>query len=204
MERTREFLIWLGVIFLSDGRRRWPDELKARIVAETLPPGATVNDVAAKYGSQPNHVSSWRRRAKEGDLVLPVLEEEAAFAPLVVLEEPVSSPVPDAAPSTQTVEIAAGGILPNWLWPHRRRGLPELVRALGVVSRSSRRTGRGFCLRPIRWTFARARTGFWHWYTRFRAKTPSPGLSLCSAPNALTGSSCFTGMGRVSRWRTSG
>ena len=132
MESTREFLIGLGVIFSADGRRRWPDDLKARIVAETLLPGATVNDVAAKYGLKPNHVSSWLRMAKDGDLVLPVLEEEAAFAPLVVFEDPPSPPVRDVAPSAPPIEIAAGGILIklDGATPATRVG--EIVRALGV------------------------------------------------------------------------
>ena len=132
MESTREFLIGLGVIFSADGRRRWPDELKARIVAETLLPGATVNDVAAKYGLQPNHVSSWRRMAKDGDLVLPVLEEEAAFAPLVFFEDPPSPPSPEVEASARAIEIAAGDILIKLDGATPAARVAEIVRALGV------------------------------------------------------------------------
>ncbi|WP_300074793.1 transposase [uncultured Ruegeria sp.] len=134
MESTREFLIGLGVIFSANGRRRWPDDLKARIVAETLLPGATVNDVAAKYGLKPNHVSSWRRMAKDGDLVLPVLEEEAAFAPLVVFEEPPAPPALEVTPSTQPIEIAAGDFLIKLDGATPAVRIAEIVRALGVGS----------------------------------------------------------------------
>lgn len=127
------FLIGLGVIFSADGRRHWPDDFKAWIVAETLLPGATVNDVAAKYGLKPNHVSPWRRMAKDGDLVLPVLEEEAAFAPLV-FEDPPSPPVPDVAPSTHPIEIAAGDLLIKLDGATPATRVAEIVRALGVGS----------------------------------------------------------------------
>ena len=46
------------------GRRRWPDDLKARIVAESFQPDARVCDVAAKYGLIARHLSGWRAQAR--------------------------------------------------------------------------------------------------------------------------------------------
>jgi transposase len=73
------------------GRRRWPDEVKARIVAESLAPGARVCDVAQKYGLIAGHVSQWRGLARKGKLVLPG-DRAPAFVPLVV--EPLIVPGP--------------------------------------------------------------------------------------------------------------
>ena len=54
MEARNEFLA--RIPRSSDGKRRWPLELKARIVAETLIEGATVNGVAKRYGLIPSAV----------------------------------------------------------------------------------------------------------------------------------------------------
>jgi transposase len=65
------------------GRRRWPDDLKARIVAESFQPGARVCEVAAKYGLIARHLSGWRAQARKGELVVPI-DAAAAFVPLVI------------------------------------------------------------------------------------------------------------------------
>lgn len=65
------------------GRRRWPDDLKAQIVAETLQPGAKVAEVAARYGLLPNHVSVWRSLARRGELAL-ADQDLPAFVPISV------------------------------------------------------------------------------------------------------------------------
>ncbi|MFT4015161.1 MAG: transposase, partial [Paracoccus sp. (in: a-proteobacteria)] len=52
----------------SRRNRKWPDEVKARVAAETLEPGATVNEVARRHSLPANHVSSWRTLARKGRL----------------------------------------------------------------------------------------------------------------------------------------
>ena len=89
------------------GRRRWPDEVKARIVAETFVPGVRVADVARRHGLRPAHLSSWRRLARQGRLVLPV-DDGPIFAPLL-LEEAASAP-PSCGLREASIELEVGEV----------------------------------------------------------------------------------------------
>lgn len=135
MERSTEFLTGGDIVVGPRGHRRWPDALKARIVAETLAEGATVRDVAARYDLRPNHLSEWRRRAREGKLVLPALPEpeagpEPAFAPMVIEGLTERSVGSDGA----TLDIVFGDveIRLDGATPAARIG--EIVRALNEAS----------------------------------------------------------------------
>jgi len=105
------------------GNRRWPDDLKARIVAESFQPGARVVDVARRHGMVAHQLSDWRRFARQGLLrvphtVLPVLPSlmslpvdmaaEPAFVPLAIMPEPRDLADAPCVPEVATVIVPAG------------------------------------------------------------------------------------------------
>ncbi|NNH32541.1 transposase [Rhizobium sp. SEMIA 4085] len=54
-----------------EAHRRWPDEVKAQIVSESLRPGVTVNEGAERHALKANHLSSWRTLARQVKTSLP-------------------------------------------------------------------------------------------------------------------------------------
>src|SRR3954462_15826917 len=63
-------------------RRRWTDEEKAWIVAESLDPASTVSAVARRYGLHPSQLFVWRQQ-----LAAPAAREAPEFVPVVVAED---------------------------------------------------------------------------------------------------------------------
>ena len=106
MGATSEFLA--SVPRRADGKRDWPPELKARIVAEKFIEGETVNAVAKRYESIPSTVSDWRRMARQGKLVLPNLDG-MDFVP-VEIETPASVAQPLLTPFSSTLDVIKGDV----------------------------------------------------------------------------------------------
>lgn len=70
------------------GRRRWSADDRARILEETLAPGAVVSAVARRHGLTPQQLFTWRREARKAAGTLP------PFVPAVIAPEPVAEPAP--------------------------------------------------------------------------------------------------------------
>ena len=83
----------LEVLAGPTGRRKWPDDVKARIVAESFQQGARVCDVARRNGVAAQHLSTWRRLARDGKLALNI-PDEASFATLVLDDNPATAKSP--------------------------------------------------------------------------------------------------------------
>jgi len=106
---SRKGVSRIEVLDGPSGRRRWPDDLKARIVAESFAPGARVCDVAQKYGLIARHVSQWRGMARKGQLVLPV-QSSSSFVPILV--EPATVPGLDIAKTdTAVIRVEIAGVV---------------------------------------------------------------------------------------------
>ena len=91
-------------IFRGQARRRWSDEEKRRLVAETLVPGATVQSVAQRHGVNTSQLFTWRKRFRT-DLDLPPAEPAVPAFAAVELAIPGSA---DGAAAEADVAAFAG------------------------------------------------------------------------------------------------
>ncbi len=118
----------------SGRRRRWSRDDKARIVSESLKPGANVSELARRHGLSPGQLFGWRRKARAVSGASAALPGEArrvrlrrngprpagkrpagkpaadppAFAPVVMATPAV--PLRPPASATSVVEIAIGEV----------------------------------------------------------------------------------------------
>ena len=89
-------------------RRRWSAEDKARIVAETLVPGACVSEVARRWQVSSRQVFGWRRAARRDMSTAPATTTgpiAAGFVPVVCESAPATT-VPQAAAPAIEVRLA--------------------------------------------------------------------------------------------------
>ena len=103
-ERNMEAGGFVELLAAPAAKRRWSDDAKGRMVAETLVPGVTVNEVARRHGVKANHLSSWRTLARIGKLVVPEVAGAEFTAPMVVTQ---SSELPIV---TGTIDLVIGPV----------------------------------------------------------------------------------------------
>src|SRR4051794_1912886 len=82
-------------------RRRWTDEEKAWIVAESLEPTTTVSALARRYGLHPSQLFVWRQQ-----LAASAARGAPGVVPVVVAED---DPAP--AGTAGRIEIALGSVV---------------------------------------------------------------------------------------------
>ena len=95
-------------VLTGPGRRRhWSDEAKARIVAETLEPGAVVSGVARRWQVSPQQVFDWRRQARVGSAKAGT-PAVPAFVPIVA-ETPVPASATTPVRPAPSIEVKLAG-----------------------------------------------------------------------------------------------
>ena len=138
----------LEVLEGPSGRRRWPETLKGRIVAESFAPGARVCDVARRYRVTGQQLTSWRRAARHGLLALPGDAIGAGDLGLVSLEVGPTVEAPDGAVSAERpdrdamrpadecddrIEIVAGRVLVRLPASTAASRVAEIAVAVGAL-----------------------------------------------------------------------
>jgi transposase len=98
----------IEVLTGPERRRRWSGEDKARIVRESLEPGARVADVARRWQVCPQQVFAWRRAARDAIVEKPTGSLAPAFVPIVA-EDASTAIATRAVPAVPVIEVKLAG-----------------------------------------------------------------------------------------------
>ena len=133
----------LEVLEGLSGRRRWPEAVKGRIVAESFAPGARVCDVARRYRMTGQQLTAWRRAARDGSLALPGDAVGPGALGLVSLEVDTAVEMAEGTASAERrerlvvgrddrIEIVAGRVLVRLPAATAAARVAEIAVALGA------------------------------------------------------------------------
>src|ERR1700727_2942155 len=86
-------------------RRTWSADQKQRIIAESLAPGASVAEVARRYGLNSNMLFTWRRRER----VVNDVAKTVNIVPVRVVEATPTATATAAASMSRTEFVLGGG-----------------------------------------------------------------------------------------------
>ncbi len=98
----------LEVITGTGRRRQFSEDFKARVIEETLVPGAVVSDIARQHGLTPQQVFTWRRQARQP--ALSAASKTPQFVPAIVETVLPSRPVPARRRRMRQVDRHGGSI----------------------------------------------------------------------------------------------
>jgi transposase len=96
-------------VFRGQARRRWSDEDKRRLVAETLAAGGTVRGVARRYGINTSQLFTWRKQLRV-ETARPASTAAVSGFAAVTIAPPAALPAPAAAAPSPGAPTSSGSI----------------------------------------------------------------------------------------------
>lgn len=91
-------------------RRRWSDAEKARIVAESLAPGACVSEVARRWHILPQQVFGWRRSMRRNGVAHTPTNSASGWPMFVPIVTKAATPVSSATGSAPAPAISSSAM----------------------------------------------------------------------------------------------
>jgi transposase len=97
-------------IILGQARRRWSEDEKRALVAETFVEGETVHGVARRYNISRSMLFCWRKHYRESLSRTPATSRPISFTPVAIAGPEPATPPTSPAPLIE-LEFASGAKL---------------------------------------------------------------------------------------------